>query len=128
LGCSIERIKRTNAHSLSGGQQQRVAIARALMRNPKVILADEPTSALDPDSTDRIECLFQQLAAEGTSIIIVTHNEQQANRIADQALLLWPYYNQEKTPQHAFTRSCGQTQKVISEYKELIRELGNNLL
>lgn len=72
-----------NAYSLSGGQQQRVCIARALAVEPDVILMDEPTSALDPISTAKVEELVQELKKK-YSIIIVTHNMQQAARISDK--------------------------------------------
>jgi phosphate transport system ATP-binding protein len=68
--------------SLSGGQQQRLCIARTLAVNPPVLLMDEPTSALDPISTAKIEELMDNLKKEYT-VIIVTHNMQQAARIAD---------------------------------------------
>ncbi|NLT94132.1 MAG: phosphate ABC transporter ATP-binding protein [Clostridia bacterium] len=71
-----------NALSLSGGQQQRLCIARVLAVEPEVLLMDEPTSALDPISTLRIEELIQDLKKEYT-IVIVTHNMQQAARISD---------------------------------------------
>ena len=71
-----------NALSLSGGQQQRLCIARALAVEPEVILMDEPASALDPISTTRIEDLMHELKREYT-IVIVTHNMQQAARVAD---------------------------------------------
>lgn len=71
-----------NALGLSGGQQQRLCIARALAVSPDVLLMDEPTSALDPKSTAKIEDLIDQLRGEYT-IIIVTHNMQQAARISD---------------------------------------------
>ncbi len=70
------------ALGLSGGQQQRLCIARALAVNPEVLLLDEPTSALDPISTGKIEELLLTLR-EKYSIIIVTHNMQQATRISD---------------------------------------------
>ena len=76
-----DRLKK-NALGLSGGQQQRLCIARALAVEPKVLLMDEPTSALDPISTSRIEELALQLKEKYT-IIIVTHNMQQAVRISD---------------------------------------------
>jgi len=69
--------------SLSGGQQQRLCIARALAVNPPVILMDEPTSALDPVSTAKIEELVMELKKEVT-VVIVTHNMQQAARISDR--------------------------------------------
>ena len=73
---------RSSALSLSGGQQQRVCIARALANQPEVLLLDEPASALDPSSTQRIEELLYELKRELT-IIIVTHNLQQAARASE---------------------------------------------
>lgn len=72
-----------SALSLSGGQQQRVCIARTLAVEPEVILMDEPTSALDPISTSKVEELIVQLKNKYT-VIIVTHNMQQAGRISDK--------------------------------------------
>lgn len=72
-----------SALALSGGQQQRLCIARALAIEPDVLLMDEPTSALDPISTAKVEQLVQTLKKEYT-IVIVTHNMQQALRIADR--------------------------------------------
>ncbi len=77
-----DRLKKS-ALSLSGGQQQRVCIARALAVSPEVLLMDEPTSALDPISTSRIEDLMMELKNDYT-IVIVTHNMQQAARISDR--------------------------------------------
>ncbi|GKX30946.1 phosphate import ATP-binding protein PstB [Vallitalea longa] len=77
-----DRLKR-NAISLSGGQQQRICIARALAIEPEVLLMDEPTSALDPISTMKIEDLATELKKD-YSIIMVTHNMQQAARISDK--------------------------------------------
>jgi phosphate transport system ATP-binding protein len=68
---------------LSGGQQQRLCIARAIAPDPEVVLMDEPASALDPVATSQIEDLIEDLAADYT-VIIVTHNMQQAARISDQ--------------------------------------------
>lgn len=76
-----DRLKK-NALGLSGGQQQRLCIARALAVEPEVLLMDEPTSALDPISTLKIEELAEELKKKYT-IIIVTHNMQQAVRISD---------------------------------------------
>ena len=73
---------RESALDLSGGQQQRLCIARALATNPEVVLMDEPASALDPASTARIEDLIFELKRSYT-IVIVTHNMQQAARISD---------------------------------------------
>ena len=76
-----DRLKKS-ALGLSGGQQQRLCIARALAVQPEVILMDEPTSALDPISTNRIEDLVLDLKKDYT-IIMVTHNMQQATRVSD---------------------------------------------
>jgi phosphate transport system ATP-binding protein len=77
-----DRLK-TNAFGMSGGQQQRLCIARALAVSPDVILMDEPCSALDPISTGKIEDLMMDLKRQ-YSIVIVTHNMQQAARVSDK--------------------------------------------
>ena len=77
-----DRLKK-NALGMSGGQQQRLCIARALAVQPKILLMDEPTSALDPISTSKIEDLALQLKEKYT-IVMVTHNMQQAARISDR--------------------------------------------
>ncbi|MDD4125750.1 MAG: phosphate ABC transporter ATP-binding protein PstB [Eubacteriales bacterium] len=77
-----DRLKK-NALGLSGGQQQRLCIARSLAVEPEVLLMDEPTSALDPISTSKIEDLAAELKKDYT-IVIVTHNMQQAARISDK--------------------------------------------
>ena len=74
---------RKSALALSGGQQQRLCIARALSVSPEVLLMDEPTSALDPISTAKIEDLVLDLKKDYT-VVIVTHNMQQATRISDK--------------------------------------------
>ncbi|MBL8473759.1 MAG: phosphate ABC transporter ATP-binding protein PstB [Rhodocyclaceae bacterium] len=74
--------------SLSGGQQQRLCIARGIAVKPEVLLLDEPTSALDPISTGRIEELIDELKSEFT-IVIVTHNMQQAARISDYTAYMY---------------------------------------
>ena len=76
-----DRLKKS-ALGLSGGQQQRICIARALAVQPDVLLMDEPTSALDPISTSKIEDLMEDLKKNYT-VVIVTHNMQQAVRVAD---------------------------------------------
>ena len=77
-----------NALSLSGGQQQRLCIARALAVEPEIILMDEPASALDPVSTAKIEELIHDLKKQYT-IVIVTHNMQQAARVSDQTAFFY---------------------------------------
>jgi len=82
------------AISLSGGQQQRLCIARSLAMNPEVLLMDEPCSALDPGSTRRIEETIAELS-QSMSIVIVTHNMQQAQRVSDQTAF---FLAEEGTP------------------------------
>lgn len=67
---------------LSSGERQRLALIRAVIRRPAVLLLDEPTAALDAESTARVETLLRELAAGGTGLILVTHNEAQAQRLA----------------------------------------------
>jgi phosphate transport system ATP-binding protein len=76
-----DKLKQSGT-SLSGGQQQRLCIARAIAVKPEVLLLDEPASALDPISTARIEELLHELKSDYT-IVIVTHNMQQAARVSD---------------------------------------------
>lgn len=71
---------------LSGGQQQRVAIARALAQQPKLILFDEPTSALDPELVGEVLKVIQELAVEGTSMVLVTHEVRFARQVADHVM------------------------------------------
>lgn len=73
---------------LSGGEQQRVAIARALAMNPKLLLFDEPTSALDPRLTHEVFQVMQQLAEEGITMVIVTHEIKFAQKIADTIVFM----------------------------------------
>jgi phosphate transport system ATP-binding protein len=77
-----------SALALSGGQQQRLCIARALAIQPEVLLMDEPASALDPIATQRIEELIYELKQRYT-IVIVTHNMQQAARVSDATAFFW---------------------------------------
>jgi len=77
-----------NGMSISGGQQQRLCIARAIAIKPEVLLLDEPTSALDPISTLRIEELLQELKQDFT-IVMVTHNMQQAARVSDYTAYMY---------------------------------------
>ncbi len=71
---------------LSGGQQQRVAIARALAMEPKVMLFDEPTSALDPEMTSEVLQVMRQLAQDGMTMVVVTHEMSFAREVADRVL------------------------------------------
>jgi ABC-type polar amino acid transport system ATPase subunit len=73
---------------LSGGQQQRVAIARALAMNPKIMLFDEPTSALDPELVNEVLSVMKELAREGMTMVIVTHEMSFAREVADRVIYM----------------------------------------
>ncbi len=75
-------------HQLSGGQQQRVAIARAMASNPKIILFDEPTSALDPELTGEVLSVMRQLAQEGMTMLIVTHEMAFARSVSSKVIFM----------------------------------------
>lgn len=75
-------------HQLSGGQQQRVAIARALAMNPDIMLFDEPTSALDPEMVGEVLAVMKELAAEGMTMIVVTHEMGFAREVADRVVFI----------------------------------------
>lgn len=89
--------------SLSGGQQQRVAIARALAMDPEVMLFDEPTSALDPEMVGEVLKIMQDLAQDGMTMVVVTHEMGFAKEVADEIWFMADGYLQEKgTPQEVF--------------------------
>jgi cystine transport system ATP-binding protein len=87
--------------TLSGGQQQRVAIARALAPSPRVLLCDEPTSALDPELSGEVVEVLAQLAREGTTMVIASHDLRLASTIADEAIFLEAGTVVEKGPAKA---------------------------
>ena len=84
---------------LSGGQKQRVAIARALCMTPDIMLFDEPTSALDPEMVGEVLQVMKQLAADGMTMVIVTHEMGFAREVADRVLFMDGGYIVEGTPQ-----------------------------
>lgn len=84
----LEEKARVWPEQLSGGQMQRVAIARALAMDPKVMLFDEPTSALDPEMIGEVLAVMKQLAAEGTTMVVVTHEMGFAREVSDRVLFL----------------------------------------
>ena len=87
-------------HQLSGGQKQRVAIARSLCMNPDIMLFDEPTSALDPEMVGEVLQVMKDLAAEGMTMTIVTHEIGLAREVADRVLFIDDgYIIEEGTPQ-----------------------------
>ena len=107
-----DRLKE-NALGLSGGQQQRLCIARALAVEPDVILMDEPASALDPISTSRIEDLIHELKSDYT-IVIVTHNMQQAARVADMTAFFSVELREDGSGRHGVLVEYDQTTKVFT--------------
>ena len=80
--------KEVMPHKLSGGQKQRIAIARSLMMNPDVILFDEPTSALDPEMIGEVLSIMKDLAAEGLTMIVVTHEMGFARNVANRIFFM----------------------------------------
>ena len=90
--------------SLSGGQQQRVAIARALAMNPSIMLFDEPTSALDPELVGDVLEVMKNLASDGMTMVIVTHEMGFAREVADRVIFIDQGVIQEEgTPEQIFT-------------------------
>ena len=89
--------------SLSGGQKQRVAIARALAMNPEVMLFDEPTSALDPEMVGEVLQLMKEVAAEGMTMVVVTHEMSFARHVANRVLFFSDgVITEEGTPEQVF--------------------------
>jgi len=83
---------------LSGGQQQRVAIARTLAMQPKVMLFDEPTSSLDPELTEEVLAVMRELARDGTTMIVVTHEMGFAREVSDHVMFLHNGLVEEQGP------------------------------
>jgi phosphate transport system ATP-binding protein len=110
-----DELRKKSGASLSGGQQQRLCIARALAVEPQVLLMDEPCSALDPISTSKIEDLIFQLK-EHYTIVIVTHNMQQAARVAEYTgfFLLGKLIEFDKTEKIFTTPSEKRTEDYIT--------------
>lgn len=111
-----DRLDRSGA-SLSGGQQQRLCIARAIAVQPEVVLMDEPCSALDPISTLAIEDLINELQEQFT-VIIVTHNMQQAARVSDQTA----FFNLKSQGEPGHLVEIDSTEKIFSNPTEKATE------
>ena len=107
-----DRLK-DNAFGMSGGQQQRLCIARAIAVKPDVILMDEPCSALDPVSTYKIEDLMNELKSDYT-IVIVTHNMQQAARVADRTAFFTVASDDEAGSRVGVLVEHDNTEKIFS--------------
>lgn len=99
-------------HQLSGGQKQRVAIARALALEPEVLLMDEPTSALDPEMVGDVLAVMQQLAEEGLTMIIVTHEMDFAKDVASRVIFIdQGVIAEDDVPQNIFSNPKNQRTK-----------------
>lgn len=97
---------------LSGGQKQRIAIVRALAMNPDIMLFDEPTSALDPEMVGEVLALMRQLAAEGMTMMVVTHEMAFAREVASRVLFFSDgYITEDGTPQQIFQQPRTQRLK-----------------
>jgi general L-amino acid transport system ATP-binding protein len=115
----LERVRipeqaRKHPGQLSGGQQQRVAIARALAMQPKVMLFDEPTSALDPEMINEVLDVMKELAREGMTMIVVTHEMGFAREVADRVVFMADGQIVEVgTPEHFFTQPVEARTKLF---------------
>ncbi len=103
--------------SLSGGQQQRVAIARALAMQPKIMLFDEPTSALDPEMVGEVLEVMKDLAADGMTMVVVTHEMGFAREVADRVIFMdGGIIVEEGTPAEIFENPvCDRTKAFLSK-------------
>jgi phosphate transport system ATP-binding protein len=106
-----------NAYGLSGGQQQRLCIARTIAVKPEIILMDEPCSALDPVATLRIEDLMKDLSNEYT-IVIVTHNMQQAARVADRTAFFTALSDEGSGDRTGVLVEYDRTEKIFNNPKD----------
>ena len=109
----VQSRLKSSGLGLSGGQQQRLCIARAIAVDPEVLLMDEPCSALDPIATARIEDLMQEIKSEFT-IVIVTHNMQQAGRVSDRTAFFTTEVNTESDRRTGVLVEYDETAKIFS--------------
>ena len=101
---------------LSGGQKQRVAIARALCMKPDIMLFDEPTSALDPEMVGEVLAVMKQLAADGMTMVIVTHEIGFAREVADRVIFMDSgYIVEEGTPQEVILNKRGTYHQFLNK-------------
>jgi phosphate transport system ATP-binding protein len=110
----VKNKLKSPALSLSGGQQQRLCIARSIAVEPDVILMDEPASALDPIATLKIEHLMRELASQYT-IVVVTHNMQQALRVSDRTAFFNLEVDEEKGTRTGVLVEYGPTTKLFTD-------------
>jgi ABC-type methionine transport system ATPase subunit len=112
--------------SLSGGQKQRVAIARALAMKPDVILFDEPTSALDPTMVGEVLSVIRQLADEGMTMLIVTHEMKFAHDVSTRIFFMYDgYIHEDGTPQQIFEAPVhSATKAFVQRIRKKVFEIG----
>ena len=105
---------------LSGGQQQRVAIARAMAADPEILYFDEPTSALDPELTGEVLAVMRQLAREGRTMLVVTHEMDFARHVANRVVFMEQGVIVEQNTAEAFFNDPQQprTQEFLQTYKQ----------
>jgi polar amino acid transport system ATP-binding protein len=116
LLCKVNIAEKAAAYpaKLSGGQQQRVAIARSLAMNPKAILFDEPTSSLDPETIGEVLDVMKNLAREGMTMVVVTHEMGFAREVADRVIFMdHGRIVEEGTPEHFFTAPSHERTKLF---------------
>ena len=102
---------------LSGGQKQRVAIARALAMNPDIMLFDEPTSALDPEMVGEVLAVMKELAADGMTMVVVTHEIGFAREVASRVVFMdGGYIVEQGTPEEVAESPVSYTGKYIAKY------------
>ena len=114
--------------SLSGGQKQRVAIARALAMKPDVILFDEPTSALDPTMVGEVLSVIRQLAKEGLTMLVVTHEMKFAHDVSTRIFFMQGgYIHEDGTPQQIFDNPIhSATKAFIQRIRKEVFEIGGS--
>lgn len=112
--------KNARPSQISGGQKQRVAIARALCMEPEVILFDEPTSALDPEMVGEVLSVMKALAAEGLTMIVVTHEMAFAKDVSNHVIFMDKGYIEEQgSPEELFEHpKMPRTKEFLSRYRE----------
>ncbi len=112
----MESFAKASSLTISGGQKQRVAIARALCMNPKLMLFDEPTSALDPEMVQEVLTVMKQLAEEGLTMIVVTHEMTFAKEVSDHVVFMDNgKIEEEGAPDHFFNHpSSERTREFLS--------------
>ena len=108
----------SNPKLLSGGQKQRVAIARALCMNPKIMLFDEPTSALDPETAAEVLDVMKNLAKEGMTMVVVTHEMTFAKEVSDRVVFMdRGVILEERSPEEIFVSPKNErTREFLKRY------------